>query len=130
MARTATLSEPSLHELERLVQMRRRELNLLIKKRTKIEKKVRALDERIRLIGGPGATKRGGRAKNELNLVDAIEGVLRSAGKPLGVGEIMQKVVASGYRSSSANFRGIVNQTLIKEKQFHGVSRGVYGLKR
>src|SRR3954470_281460 len=40
-----------------------------------------------------------------------------------------RRLLASGYVSSSANFRGIVNQTLIKDKRFRRVARGVYGLK-
>jgi hypothetical protein len=45
------------------------------------------------------------------------------------VGEIMDAVLATGYRSGSANFRGIINQTLIKDKRFGQVERGVYELK-
>ena len=36
----------------------------------------------------------------------------------------------SGYRSNSANFRSIVNQTLIKDKRFGSAGRGVYQLKK
>jgi hypothetical protein len=76
-------------------------------------------------------TRRGGgrRARNAQSLLDAIEGVLRSAGKPMKVAEIMEGVLATGYRSSSDNFRGIINQTLIKDKRFGSVERGVYELK-
>ena len=43
----------------------------------------------------------------------------------------MEAVKANGYRSSSDNFRGIVNQTLIKEKKrFTAPSRGLYQLKK
>ena len=56
---------------------------------------------------------------------------LEKAGKPMAVGDIMQKVQSAGYRSSSANFRGIVNQTLIKDKQFTSSVRcGMYQLKK
>ena len=45
--------------------------------------------------------------------------------------DIVDGVLGSGYRSSSANFRGIVNQTLIKEKKkFTSPSRGMYQLKK
>ena len=47
-------------------------------------------------------------------------------GKPIRVGEILDGVLESGYRSTSPNFRAIVNQTLIKAKQFVATSRGVY----
>ena len=53
-----------------------------------------------------------------------IEGVLSKTGKPMGVGDIVDAVQKGGYKSNSANFRGIVNQTLIKEKQFTQAGRG------
>jgi hypothetical protein len=120
----------SLGELERLLQKRRREVDSLTRKRTKIEKRLRALDEKIRLASGTGPTTRSGRARNELTLVEAIDGAFKGTAKPLKVGEIMERVLASGYQSTSANFRGIVNQTLIKGKQFYSSERGVYALKR
>ena len=55
---------------------------------------------------------------------------LRSSGKAMRVGEIVDAVTSTGYRSNSANFRGIVNQTLIKErKRFGQADRGLYELK-
>jgi hypothetical protein len=59
-----------------------------------------------------------------------MESALRSAGRPLSVGDILQKVHAAGYRSNSANFRALINQTLIKEKRFVSAGRGIYQLKK
>ncbi len=71
-----------------------------------------------------------GRARNDRSLVQTIETVMRGSGKPMRVGEIVEAVQAGGYRSNSANFRGIVNQTLIKErKRFAAAERGLYQLK-
>ncbi len=64
-----------------------------------------------------------------MSLPQAIEAVLKRGGKPLGVGDIADAVQKKGYRSNSANFRAIVNQTLIKEKQFQQASRGMYRWK-
>lgn len=126
---TARAANLSMGELERLLRKRQRELNALTKKRAKVEKKLQALDERIRAASGTGLINGGRRAKNELTLIDAIEIAFKGATKPLTVGEIMERVVAAGYQSTSANFRGIINQTLIKGKQFHSAGRGIYGLK-
>jgi ribosomal protein L19E len=38
----------------------------------------------------------------------------------------MEGVLAAGYRSNSGNFRGIVNQALIKDKRFTSAGRGLY----
>lgn len=120
----------SIGELERLLRRRQREVDSLTRKRAKVEKKLRALDERIRLASGSVASSGGVRPRNELTLVEAIEGAFKGTTRPLTVGEIMERVLAAGYQSTSSNFRGIINQTLIKERQFQSAGRGVYGLKR
>lgn len=130
MAITLRSASLSVGELESLLRKRQRELESLMKRRAKVEKKLHALDERIRAVSGSGFVKRGGRPKNEVSLVEAIESALKGAAKPLTVGDIVDRVTASGYQSSSANFRGIVNQTLIKAKQFQNAGRGLYALKR
>jgi hypothetical protein len=78
-----------------------------------------------------GSRSRGGRVRNEKSLTALMGEILGKAGKPMPVGDIVAKVQAAGYRSNSANFRGIVNQTLIKErKQFASAGRGLYQLKK
>jgi hypothetical protein len=59
------------------------------------------------------ANSNGRRGRNEMSLVATLE-----------QGTIVEAVKAQGYRSNSANFRAIVNQTLIKEKQFSSAGRG------
>ncbi|HEX8520922.1 MAG TPA: hypothetical protein VF669_01615 [Tepidisphaeraceae bacterium] len=119
----------SIEQLEQLLNSRRNQLNKLLKERGKLEKRMEMLDAEIRELGG-NTGGRGSRARNDISLVEAIESVMREAGKPMKVGDILAGVQARGYRSNSANFRGIVNQTLIKEKQFTQASRGVYQLKK
>ena len=75
-------------------------------------------------------TGTGGRVRNERSLVECLESVLKDSGKAMQVGDITDKVKACGYRTKSANFRGIVNQTLIKDKRFVSSSRGMYQLKK
>jgi hypothetical protein len=65
------------------------------------------------------------RPKNKTNLVDALAVVLK--GKQMSVTEVAAAVQKAGYKTSSANFRTIVNQALIKNtKVFKKVSRGLY----
>ena len=78
--------------------------------------------------GSAGGGGGGGRGRNERPLTDVIEAVLKKSNKPMKVGDIMSAVEQSGYRSSSANFRGIINQALIKDKRFNAASRGAYQL--
>jgi hypothetical protein len=123
----------SISDLERMLSERRTSLQKLMKQRTEAQRKLNAIDKQIEKLGGNGAVRRGGagsRVRNEVSLVAAIESALKK-GDALGVGDIVDAVRASGYRSNSANFRGIVNQTLIKErKRFTSPSRGMYQLKK
>ena len=133
MARAAANSGLSLAQLERLMRSRRSEMNRLGRKRDKLQKQLDAVDAQIASIsGGSGGGGGGGgsRARNKISLQEAILQVLSKSSGPMNVGAIMDKVSGMGYRSTSANFRGIVNQTLIKDKRFVPASRGMYQLKK
>jgi hypothetical protein len=123
----------SISALENILRDRKTRLTRLLKQRRKAQKELDKVDREIHRIGGAdGLRGGGGRARNEQSLPDAIEEVLRKAGKPMGVGDIVDGVQAGGYRSSSDHFRAIVNQTLIKERKRFSPSgeRGVYQLKK
>jgi hypothetical protein len=124
----------SISELERMLSDNRSALQKLRKQRAEAQRRVDAIDREIgKLDGGMGGGRGGrggGRARNGMSLVASLEAALKK-GEPMSVGDIVDAVQAAGYRSSSANFRGIVNQTLIKEKKrFSSPSRGMYQLKK
>ncbi len=127
MARPSTLT---IANLKQMLNARRSELAKLQKQRASLARELASLDRSIARVGGTPGVK-GGRARNEQSLTETLQSVLKEAGKPMGVGEILSAVEATGYRSSSANFRGIINQTLIKErKYFTSAGRGIYQLKK
>ncbi len=129
MPRPSSGTNLSLAALQSIMESRRSELSRLRKQRTDLQRKLDGLDRQIDRIEGAGG--RGGvRARNAKSLNDTLEDVLRSGGKPMKVGDIVEAVQAEGYRSSSANFRGIVNQTLIKDKRFIAPERGMYQIKK
>ena len=139
MARPRTNGALTIAQLERLLENRRREAAELQRERSKLLQRLDALDRRLGSLAGPGGRGRngssggggrGGRARNSQSLVASMEAVLSRAGKPMRVGDIVEAVQSGGYRSNSANFRGIVNQTLIKEKRFTSAGRGIYQLKK
>ena len=79
---------------------------------------------------GPGRPRGSGgrrRPKNEMNLVESLAKVLK--GKTMSVTEVADAVQKEGYKTTSANFRTIVNQTLIKSPAFRKVGRGQYTAK-
>jgi hypothetical protein len=134
MARPSSTSGLTLSQLERLLDQRRRDLAKLQRQRSRIQKRLDTIDSKIHAAGGTTGGGRAGagrsRVRNELSLQDAIHHVLSKTSGPMPVGDIMDKVLATGYKSKSANFRGIVNQTLIKDKRFSSSGRGVYQLKK
>jgi len=124
----------SITELQRMLDARQNELKKLSRRRAALQAQVDQVDAQIARLGGEsaggGGRRSGTRARNEVSLSAAIEQVLKAAGEPMKVGPIADAVQASGYKSNSANFRGIVNQTLIKDKRFGSASRGTYQLKK
>jgi hypothetical protein len=113
-----------------MLQSRRSQLQKLQRDRSKIARKLDQVDSRIRDLGG---SIRGGgtRARNSESLLTVIESTLKSAGgKAMNVGDIASAALKRGYKTTSANFRGIVNQTLIKDKRFGSAGRGLYQLKK
>jgi hypothetical protein len=132
--RNGTSARLTIRDLERMLAKRRSALDELTRERSQVQKRMDALDVKIRSLSGgagtPGLTG-GGRARNAMSLVAALSDVLTKADKPLRVGEIVEKVQAAGYRSNAANFRGLVNQTLIKQRKlFANPGRGMYQIKK
>jgi hypothetical protein len=115
-----------------MLNQRRKELSRLTRKRATAQRRLEDIDDRIRRLGGSAVSIRGGgrRARNDQSLVEVIHSVLQKAGRPLRVSAIADAANAAGYRSNSANFRGIVNQMLIKDPRFTSQNRGFYQLKK
>jgi hypothetical protein len=75
-------------------------------------------------VAGIGSRKR---PRNESSLPDALRAVLK--GKTMGVREAAEAVQKAGYRTSSPNFRTIVNIALTKKSHFKRVGHGRYTAK-
>lgn len=127
---------PSISDLQNMIRERRRHRSRIIVERKKVQARLDQIDRELQMLDGRGGRSAGGgggrgrgRGRNAQSLTEVMEAVLKKSGKPMRVGEIVSAVQQAGYRSSSANFRGIVNQTLIKDKRFSAASRGHYQLK-
>lgn len=122
---TASLSRLSMSELRNEIKKRQRRLDSLRRKRLRLAEQLQELDDLIAKEGGE-LTAVGGRKRprNEQNLADALAELLASA--TMSVTEAAREVQAAGYRTTSPNFRTIVNQTLLKDTRFKRVGRGLY----
>jgi hypothetical protein len=119
----------TISRLESMLNQQRAKKRELLQERAKLQNQLDKLDLQIaNLDGGAGSLTAGGvRTRNAKSLVDTLIEVLDKHPKGLGITEIVAGVHTAGYKSSSPNFRGIVNQTLIKErKKFLPLSRGIY----
>jgi hypothetical protein len=134
MPRPPNLSKFSITELEGMIQQRRRGLKTLYKRRTKALRELARIEDDIASLGGESGGDRGGghgkRARNDKPLPDVMEEVMRAAGKPMGIQAITDAVLATGFRSTSKAFKGLVNQALFKDNRFAKADRGVYQLKK
>ena len=129
MARRSNGTHLNIAQLERILDDRRSELDRLHKEHISLKKQLDSVERHITQLEGGMRGRGGRRARNARSLIETLEQVLQQAGKPMAVPDIVEAVKRTGYKSSSANFRGIVNQTLIKEKRFTAPRRGVYTLK-
>jgi predicted LPLAT superfamily acyltransferase len=128
--RSSTYTALSTTELHAELRRRQKKIGTLERKYQRAIAKADAVADQIAALGGSvqgGAVVLAGRKrpKNDSNLVEALAAVLK--GKTMGVTEVSSAVQKAGYKTSSANFRTIVNQALIKHtKVFKKVSRGQY----
>lgn len=134
MARPASGANLSIAQLQRVLSEKQSQLNKLCRQRAEVQKRLNQIEREIARVGGGvtnGVQGFGGgvRARNAHSLLDTLESVLAKSAKPMKVGNIMEAVLATGYRSNSDNFRGIINQTLIKDDRFASAGRGIYELK-
>jgi hypothetical protein len=120
------LTELSTTELRAELTRRSRAVGALQRKRARLAEQLAVLDAELAGMGGAitDSTGRRRRARNDTNLADKLAEVLK--GKTMSVTEAAGAVQQAGYVTTAANFRVIVNQTLIRDKRFKKVSRGQY----
>lgn len=127
-----TLAKTTSLDLQRELARRRRAVPKLLDKRRTLLEQVAAIEAHVRLLGSAaGEGQRAGpgrkRPKNDQNLIEALAQLLD--GKDMNVTAAAAAVQDAGYKTTAANFRTIVNQTLINSGRFKRISRGVYTTK-
>lgn len=137
------LANISTQDLEGELRRRRAGVGALERRRDRLLRRLADIERRItHVVGEVGgravAAIRGRRGrgrprgqrrrpKNAKSLIQALADLLK--GRTMSVTEASVAVRKAGYKTTSPNFRTIVNQTLIKSDQFKKVSRGKYTAK-
>lgn len=120
----------TVEDLRKELERRRRSSGKLLKKREKLASQIETIDAQLALldVATGGIMRVGGvrkRPQNTMGLVPFLVKVLR--GKTMGVTEVSMAVQRAGYKTTSPNFRTIVNQALIKHTdKFKKLERGKY----
>ncbi|MEO0513010.1 MAG: hypothetical protein AAF108_08955 [Planctomycetota bacterium] len=121
----SSLSTLSTQQLHAELTKRQRALGTLERKRERLQQQLAEVDGEIQALGGAGGQSTRRRPHNEMSLVEALRDVLK--GREMGVTETAEAVLKeTSYQTAAANFRTIVNQTLLKSDSFKKVSRGIY----
>ena len=121
----ADLGSISTEALARELANRQKVIEKLRKRRERLVAQLHQVEADLHTFGGALGLANGRvRARNTQSLADALADLLKN--KVMSVTEAADAVRAAGYQTTSANFRTIVNQTLIKDERFENVSRGKY----
>ena len=117
-------------DLEKALQAKRSKLDDLITKRAKLHFELSGLEEQIRLLAGTPLTesdalprgrakrKRRTRVKGQPSLKVWVTNELVKSKKGLTIDELMEKVQAAGYKSTSDKFKNVMYQCLFHGEQF------------
>ncbi|MGE3314371.1 MAG: hypothetical protein AB7O26_04585, partial [Planctomycetaceae bacterium] len=123
-------------DLEKLLNKRRSVLDALTSRRDKLQKDLEKVERRIVSLegrsGAAGSLKaRRKRPKNSQSLAAVVEEVLSRSKNGLPLAELSEKVLATGYKSGSSNFKNVLYQCLYNSPNFvHDSESGNYKLKR
>lgn len=122
---TASLRAIPAASLQAELKARRKLGERLLKKRDKLLVRANELNKQIAALGlSPGKPEGGKRFRNEQTLPEALTALLK--GRTMSVSEAAEAVQKAGYRTTSSNFRTMVNIQLVNKDRFKKVSRGRY----
>jgi len=131
-------NELSVADLQRLLERKQARLAALLKKRQSLQKTLAKVEKQIAGLEGSksrsGTQKRrrkpGRRVKNARPLNVVVTEILSKTKAGLKVADLTVKVLATGYKSKSANFKNVVHQTLYNsDKIVRDKVTGKYRLK-
>lgn len=132
----SNIAKLSVANLERVLLKRKATLDALLSRREKIQRALKTVEQRIVLLEGrasaSGSKKvRRKRPRNATSLSTVIAEILSKSKNGLPLGELSERILASGYKSSSANFKNVLYQSLYHSSSIeHDSKTGHYRLKQ
>jgi chorismate mutase len=123
-------------DLRQEIERRQKQLPKLIAQRDALSREITELQSlaapearrAAKPEAAPKKTRRRPQARNKVSLADALAGFLKGKAK-VTISEASEGVMAGGYKSNARDFRGVVNNMLLKDKRFKKVGRGEFTLK-
>src|SRR5262249_44093916 len=121
---------------EKILLKKKATLDKLHRQRSQLHKKLAQVERRIVEIGGPAGEGRAARPvrrrpKNAQTLVAAASDIPGQHKKGLTLRELAAKLLASGYKTSSANFQNTLYQCLYhnSDKLAHDAKNHTYRIR-
>lgn len=137
MAKRTRITSASIAVLERALARRRRDVARLEKKQASLRSQLAAVEADLAAVKGEvvkapaakrgrpvGRPRRGRRGKESLK--EAMSNALRAAEKPMRAADVLQAIVAAGYKSKAKDLKQIVHSTLTRHPHAKRVGRGEY----
>jgi hypothetical protein len=120
-----TTSELSVAELEKLLSGKKSQLEILLRRRAHLAAELSDIEQKISSVegrrsngsvparrAGAGKRRRMLRPKNDRSLKEVVVELLTENRKGLGLDELSKKVLETGYKTSSTNFKNTLYQCL------------------
>ncbi|MCA9111870.1 MAG: hypothetical protein R3B91_22920 [Planctomycetaceae bacterium] len=129
------ISQMSVAELEKALAAKRDKIDEYLGERDQLLKSLDRVESKIRDLGGSVTGRRvqgrrGPRVKNEKPLWGYVSDILGRTKKGLTIEELEEKILSSGYKTNSSNFRNVIYQCLYHAEQVsHDSSTGRYVMK-
>jgi hypothetical protein len=118
-----SLSELSVPSLERLLMEKRTQLVRLARRRTKLESQLAKVERQIGQIGGHNGNqtrvkrKVRRRPRNTRLLTDVVVEILKKNKAGFSLEQLKNKILATGYKSNSAQFKNVIYQCLYANRK-------------
>ncbi|HEY0981539.1 MULTISPECIES: hypothetical protein [unclassified Schlesneria] len=99
-------------ELEAMLENRKVRAIELAKRRNELQKQLDEIDRELVKVMGTGRTVHRRRLRNGKSLRSHVLTILRKCKKGYSMAQLSDRILSSGYKSSSSNFRNVLYQCL------------------